>query len=146
MSTYDELAIIADKAAMRVYERGEFVHRAGEPSDKLFIVHTGQVKVYRLSESGKEQLVRILRPGDFAGENLFSSAAQDSYAEVTQASEICTIYQADMQELLRQYPDISLHICNDPVKTCSGLNLILWRKFDHEYRDEVRESSLDSQA
>lgn len=36
--------------------------------------------------------------------------------------------------------------CNDPVKTCSGLNLILWRKFDHEYRDEVRESSLDSQA
>lgn len=59
---------------------------------------------------GKEQLVRILRPGDFAGENLFSSAAQDSYAEVTQASEICTIYQADMQELLRQYPDISLHI------------------------------------
>lgn len=40
----------------------------------------------------------------------------------------------------------SFPICNDPVKTCSGLNLILWRKFDHEYRDEVRESSLDSQA
>lgn len=117
---YDELAIIADKAAMRVYERGEFVHRAGEPSDKLFIVHTGQVKVYRLSESGKEQLVRILRPGDFAGENLFSSAAQDSYAEVTQASEICTIYQADMQELLRQYPDISLHIL---AELCRRLDL-----------------------
>ena len=40
----------------------------------------------------------------------------------------------------------SARSCNDPVKTCSGLNLILWRKFDHEYRDEVRESSLDSQA
>lgn len=68
---YDELAIIADKAATRVYERGEFVHRAGEPSDKLFIVHTGQVKVYRLSESGKEQLVRILRPGDLPGRTCF---------------------------------------------------------------------------
>ena len=69
---------------------------------------------------GKEQLVRILRPGDFAGENLFSSAAQDSYAEVTQASEICTIYQADMQELLRQYPDISLHIL---AELCRRLDL-----------------------
>lgn len=107
---HQELTIIADKANMRVYERGEFIHRAGEPSDKLFIVHTGKIKVYRLSESGKEQLVRILNPGDFAGETLFSSTAQDSYAEAMQTSEVCTIYQTDMQELLLQYPGIGLHV------------------------------------
>ncbi len=107
----DTLAIIADKAAMRTYERGQFIHRAGDPSDKLFIVHKGRVKVYRLSDAGKEQLVRILSPGDFAGElALFSASAQDSYAEAMQVSEICTIYQADVRELLRQYPDISLHV------------------------------------
>lgn len=105
-----ELQMIADKAHTRPYKRGEFIHRAGEPSDKLFIVHTGQVKVYRLSESGKEQLLRILNPGDFAGENLFAGTLQDSYAEAIKASEVCTIYQADIQELLVQYPRIGLHI------------------------------------
>lgn len=105
-----ELSMIADKAHMRVYQRGEFIHRAGELSDKLFIVHKGKVKVYRLSESGKGQLVRILSPGDFAGETLFSGTPQDSYAEAVQLSEVCTIYQTDMQALLIQYPGIGLHV------------------------------------
>lgn len=107
----EALEVIAAKANMRTYERGQFVHRAGEPSDKLFIVHRGRIKVYRLSDTGKEQLVRILKPGDFAGElSLFSSVQHDSYAEAMQASEVCTIHRTDLQELLRTYPDISLHV------------------------------------
>lgn len=107
----DALSVIAEKASMRTYERGQFIHRAGDPSDKLFIVHKGKVKVYRLADSGKEQLMRILKPGDFAGElALFSATAHDSYAEAMQSSEICTIFQADVRELLLQYPDISLHV------------------------------------
>lgn len=107
----EALAVIADKAPMRAYERGQFIHRAGERSDKLFIVHKGKVKVYRLADTGKEQLVRILNPGDFAGElALFSVTAHDSYAETMEASEICTIHHADVRELLLQYPEISLHV------------------------------------
>lgn len=64
----NELIKIASKAAMRTVKRGEFIHRAGDHSDQLFILHQGKVKVYRLSEGGKEQLVRILQPGDFTGE------------------------------------------------------------------------------
>ncbi|NLC37556.1 MAG: Crp/Fnr family transcriptional regulator [Alcaligenaceae bacterium] len=110
----EALSIIADKAVMRPYKRGEFIHRGGDASDKLFIVHKGKVKVYRLSDTGKEQLVRILKPGDFAGElALFSATAHDSWAETMEASEVCTIHQADVRELLLQYPDISLHVLSE---------------------------------
>lgn len=107
----EALTVISNKARMRDYERGQFIHRAGESSDSLFIVHTGRIKVYRLAETGKEQLVRILEPGDFAGElALFSSSSHDSYAQAMQASQVCTIRQVDLRELLLQYPDISLHM------------------------------------
>lgn len=107
----EELTIIAGKANMRSYERGQFIHRDGDPSDQLFILHRGAVKVYRLSEAGKEQLVRILRPGDFIGEMaLFSATAHDSYAEAMQATQICAISRADLRELLLEYPAISLHV------------------------------------
>ncbi|MDO5653616.1 MAG: Crp/Fnr family transcriptional regulator [Brachymonas sp.] len=107
----EALSVIAGKASMRVYERGQFIHRAGDASNKLFIVHKGKIKVYRLAETGKEQLVRILNPGDFAGElALFSATEHDSFAEAAQPSEVCTIYQSDVRELLLQYPDISLHV------------------------------------
>lgn len=106
-----ELSVIAAKALMRTYDRGQFVHRAGDPSDKLFIVHHGKIKVYRLADNGKEQLVRILGAGDFAGElALFSSAQQDSYAEAMEPSQVCTIYQHDVRGLLLRYPDIGLHV------------------------------------
>lgn len=105
------LSVIASKASMRAYDRGQFIHRAGNPSEKLFIVHRGRVKVYRISDTGKEQLVRFLNPGDFAGElALFSSTAHDSYAEIMEPSEVCTIHQADVRELLLAYPDVGLHM------------------------------------
>lgn len=105
------LEVIARKAVMRTYDRGQFIHHAGDSSDKLFIVHKGRIKVYRLSETGKEQLVRILNPGDFAGElALFSATDHDSYAEAMAVSEVCTIQKADVRQLLLQYPDIGLHV------------------------------------
>lgn len=110
----ETLSVIANKASMRAYQRGQFIHRAGEASNKLFIVHKGKIKVYRLADTGKEQLLRILKPGDFAGElALFSATAHDSYAEAMEASEICTIYQDDVQNLLREYPAISLHVLSE---------------------------------
>lgn len=106
-----ELSAIAGKATMRTYERGEFIHRPGDSADRLFIVHRGKIKVYRLSDNGKEQLVRILNAGDFAGElALFSAAEHDSYGETMQDAEVCTIDRADVRDLLLQHPDISLHV------------------------------------
>lgn len=115
--SYEELTVVADKATMRIYERGQFIHRSGELADQLFIVHKGKVKVYRLSKTGKEQLVRILNPGDFSGElALFSAMKHDSYAEITETSHICTISRADLRELLLKYPTISLHVLTEISK------------------------------
>ncbi|WP_244862088.1 cyclic nucleotide-binding domain-containing protein [Siminovitchia terrae] len=55
--------------------RGEEIYGAGDTSAHLYIVHQGRVKIFRLSESGKEQLIRILEPGEFMGElALFSGS------------------------------------------------------------------------
>src|SRR5690625_4785959 len=64
------------------YKKGEIIYHAGDESDSLYIVNRGQIKIYRLSESGKEQIVRILNPGDFTGElALFQQSVHESYAE-----------------------------------------------------------------
>jgi len=81
------------------------------PDDQLFILHAGRVKVYRLAETGKEQLVRMLGPGDFLGElNLFNDGCHESYAQATETSQICSIAQRDLRELLLRYPAIGLHV------------------------------------
>ena len=93
----------------RSFKRGELIYRAGDHSDSLYIVNSGKIKIYRLSESGKEQLVRILNPGDFTGElALFSQSVHESYAEAMEDTKICIITRSDLQEFLMKYPSISL--------------------------------------
>lgn len=110
----NELVNIAAKAAMRTVKRTEFIHRAGDHSNQLYIVHQGKVKVYRLSEDGKEQLVRILQPGDFTGElALFSPGQHDSYAEATEDARVCVINRDDLSGLMLDHPAIGMYLLSE---------------------------------
>lgn len=93
------------------YKKGEIIYRAGDRSDSLYIVSKGKIRIYRLSESGKEQLARILTLGDFTGElALFSEAIHESYAEAMEETMVCTITRGDLEEFLIKFPSISLKI------------------------------------
>lgn len=93
------------------YKRGENIYQAGNQSDSLYIVNKGKIRIYRLSESGKEQIVRILYPGDFTGElALFSNSIHESFAEAMEETQVCMITRSDLQEFLLKYPSISLKI------------------------------------
>ncbi|MBY7142044.1 Crp/Fnr family transcriptional regulator [Virgibacillus sp. NKC19-3] len=107
----DEMLKIAGKSRHKDFKKGETIYHAGDPLEYLYIVHQGRVKIYQLFESGKEQLLRILEPGEFMGElALFTEKTLDSYAEAMEASNICTIHRDDMQDLMQDYPTIAVKI------------------------------------
>lgn len=96
------------------YRRGDIIYRAGDQSDGLYIVHTGRMKIYRLSDNGKEQLVRILTPGDFTGElSLFTESIHNAYAEALETVELCVMGRDDFQQFLLKYPAISLKMLTE---------------------------------
>ncbi|MBU5267929.1 Crp/Fnr family transcriptional regulator [Virgibacillus proomii] len=96
------------------YKRGEIIYHAGDKAEWLYIVNTGKIRIYRLSESGKEQLVRILQPGDFTGElAIFKDTVHEAYAEAMSPAKVCMISRTAMQNLLLKYPSISLKILEE---------------------------------
>lgn len=112
--TPEEMQEIVKTTRSVTHRRGDTVYRAEEPSEGLYIVHKGRVKIYRLSETGKEQLVRILEPGDFTGElSLFSESVHDAYAEAMVATELCVMDRNDFQQFLLKYPEISLKVLTE---------------------------------
>ena len=93
------------------YKKGEDLYRPGTHSDALYIVSEGRVKIYRLSESGKEQLLRILNPGDFTGElALFNDSYHEAYASAMVDSSVCMVKREDLQGLMLKYPAIAMKI------------------------------------
>ena len=101
------MALIHSKS----YKKGEDIYQTGNASDALYIVRRGRVKIYRISESGKEQILRILNPGDFTGElALFNESVHDAFASALVDTDICMIKRNDLQNLLLKYPNISMKI------------------------------------
>lgn len=109
----EQLAEVMETVHSTHYPVGSHLFHAGDQSDTLYVIHTGKVRLYRLSDTGKEQLIRLLLPGDFTGElALFLENEHESYAEVLEDAHICKIARADLRKLIAQYPAISLRILN----------------------------------
>lgn len=110
-----QMDMIAESAKTLHLKKGEMLFRAGEEDDTLYIINSGKVSIYRLADSGKEQLVRILNPGDFTGEvAIFQpGSVHENYAEALQNTSICLIKRVDLQKYLLEYPQISLKILSE---------------------------------
>lgn len=105
-------AIISTKLRSKNLKKNEYLYLAGDYDDTLYIVRKGQIRITNISESGKEQLIRLLNPGDFTGEwTIFTdSIKHTSYAQATLDTQICSITRTDLEELLNKYPRISTEI------------------------------------
>ncbi|RBP63353.1 CRP/FNR family transcriptional regulator [Alkalibaculum bacchi] len=110
----EQMNVISKVIRSNSYKKGEIIYKPGDKSDSLYIVSKGKIKIYRLSEMGKEQLVRILTAGDFTGElAVFSESIHESYAEAMKDTEVCMITRTDLQELLGKFSSISLKLLSE---------------------------------
>ena len=50
------------------YRKGQIIFAQGDPSDAVFFIEKGRVKVTIISEEGKEAVIAFLQEGDFVGE------------------------------------------------------------------------------
>lgn len=108
---HGEMLEVLKKSRQMTFKKGELIYHDGDKLEFLYIVHVGRVKIYHLFESGKEQLLRILEPGEFMGElALFADKVLDNYAEALEQTEICAIHRSDMQDLMKTHPAIPLKI------------------------------------
>ena len=106
---------VLDAVRRRVYEKkaekGEMLAFEGEKSDVLYFVVSGVVKVFKTSADGKEQIFRIIRPGESfndvpvlgGGLNLVSAAAM---VEVT----LYAIKKSDLEAVMREHPQVAFNV------------------------------------
>ncbi len=108
---------VAGVTSERSFERSEMIYMAGDKGDKLFVIHSGKVKVSRISDTGKEQVIRVLGSGEFMGElSLFSDSDLKDNAEALSKVIMCVIRAEDLKGLMEKYPGISIKIVEELSK------------------------------
>ena len=95
----------------RHFAKGELVVAAGEPVAHLVVVAHGRLKQVHVSASGREQVVRVLGPGDFLGEMaLFAPAVHEQDLVAAEESDCCLVPREAVQSIIRRHPDVSLRL------------------------------------
>ncbi len=103
-----EFTVIQQAVKSRTYQKGDYIFREGDSAEGLYVVSEGTVKISKLSDAGKEHVIRFLFPGDFGGEfALFHESNRYTNAEVLQDTVICHIHRTDLRLILQQNPRVT---------------------------------------
>ncbi len=98
-----------------VYEkkagRGELLLTEGGQADVLYFVVEGVVKVFKTSADGKEQILRIIRPGESfndvpvlnGGVSLVSAGAMGPVV-------LYAIKKSDLEGIMREHPQVAFNV------------------------------------
>ncbi|NMA61457.1 MAG: Crp/Fnr family transcriptional regulator [Firmicutes bacterium] len=145
--TTEEMWEIAQITQEITVKKGEQIYAMDDQVDSLFVIHSGLVKIYRLSDTGKEQVIRVLRPGDFLGElALFSHSPMGDYGEALETSTMCVIEGAKLKGLMGKYPTIAFKILEELSQRLEKTEQLLEDISLHSVERRLAQTLLDLSA
>ncbi len=86
------------------------VFSPGAPSEAIYFIEKGRVRLTRLSPEGKTVILALLGPGDLIGEASWEAGEHDSYAETLEESRIYQISREAFQNFIRENPEFGLRL------------------------------------
>ncbi len=90
-------------------QAGEAVFQAGEPADRFFLVVSGRVKVFQLSERGGERTLHAFGPGSSFGEAaLWAGGRFPAHAEALEPTALFVLSRAALRDAFAKNPDLAI--------------------------------------
>ena len=98
---------IARDAEPRHYGDGDILFREGDPSDCMYVLLKGQLKVYSRNTTGREMVFNVLGPGDIVGELFLDGGMRSASVKAVGEVECRMVDGEAIQSLLRSEPDFA---------------------------------------
>ncbi|OGA36450.1 MAG: hypothetical protein A3F75_13875 [Betaproteobacteria bacterium RIFCSPLOWO2_12_FULL_64_23] len=112
-----ELALLARVVARKSYARGSQILVAGNPTDSLYILISGRVKVFMSDLDGKEVILAILEPNEFVGEmGLIDNSPRSANVVALEPCEVVCISKSDFKRCLADNFDMAMTVMRGLVK------------------------------
>lgn len=92
-------------------ERGEVFYTPEDRSERLFVLKSGKVRIYKLAPDGREFTLAIVEDGTVFGEMaLTAQRLQGAYAQGMEPCEVSVMQREDLENLIIEKPAVGLKI------------------------------------
>ena len=114
----EELLKMAECKTSYVIKKGEPIFEEGEVINGIYCVKEGVSKLSKLSENGKDQIVKLVKPGELLGQrSMISDEPANLSAVALEDMEVCFIPKSEVMQFFTQNNQFSMNvmrtICDD---------------------------------
>ncbi len=104
-------AILDEGKGSGYYKKGQVIFYEGNHPNGLYCIYGGKVKLSKLGEGGKEQIVRFAKTGDILGYgSLLSNEAYSATATAMEDCHVCVLSKDRFMEILEKNSKLSLNL------------------------------------
>jgi CRP/FNR family transcriptional regulator, cyclic AMP receptor protein len=116
------LDAVATASRLRVFRRGQVVFTRGDPSDTLFVVISGRVKVVVRSADGGELTLTIIQPGGVFGElGIADGGPRSADADALDECQLLLVPFETVQGICAREPPVVQALLNSTTATLRRL-------------------------
>jgi CRP/FNR family transcriptional regulator, cyclic AMP receptor protein len=109
--TEAELQALTARTSRKRFQQNEQLFAEGDPCAGLFLVAAGKIRIFKLSPSGREQILAVEGPGSsFAELPVFDGGNYPAAASAIEDTEVLFISRKDFQSFCREHPDVALKV------------------------------------
>ena len=109
--TEKELQALAALTTRKQFQRGELLFGEGDPCIGLFLVVSGKIRIFKLSSTGREQVLAIEGPGSsFAELPVFDGGNYPAAASASEDAEVLFVSRKNFQNFCREHPEVALKV------------------------------------
>jgi CRP/FNR family transcriptional regulator len=107
----EEIEAISREALRKKSVKGQALFLQGDPTEEMFLIKGGRVKLTKVLEDGDELTLDIRKAGDFIGENMFSEEGNYPVsAYCLEDTLTCGFSRNQFEKLVLQHPNFGLQI------------------------------------
>jgi CRP-like cAMP-binding protein len=113
----EELLRMADCKTSYSIKKGELIFEEGEVTNGIYCVKDGVCKLSKLSSNGKDQIVKLVKPGELLGQrSMISDEPANLSAVALEDMEVCFIPKTEILQFFNQNNNFSMSV----MKTICG--------------------------
>jgi len=107
----DELLKMAECKTSYTIKKGEPIFEEGEITNGIFCIKDGVCKLSKLSSNGKDQIVKLVKPGELLGQrSMISEEPANLSAVALEDMEVCFIPKSEILQFFNQNNQFSMNI------------------------------------
>jgi CRP/FNR family transcriptional regulator len=117
------LAALAECVSLHAFERGETLFLEDDACAGLHILHSGCVKLYRLSPNGRQYIIRLCQEGDTFNEvSVFDRNGNPVNAEAIEPSRAWVVEADCIRRMLAAHPGFAQKVIDN---LCANLRMLV---------------------